>query len=200
MKSVVYLIIFIAAVTSVSAQEFDKNLTVAKSSYSSGDLEGARFAIQQMLGDVDMMIGKEILSLLPTKLGGKDYNSTSDQVTGGSGMATGLFVHRSYGTSPSMANLEIINNSPLINSINTILTMPMMGAMVQDENQKVIRVQGYKGLLNKSVNTETGKTGYELQLPMNNTLLTLRQEDTSEAEITSQAESLPLAQIVKLAQ
>jgi len=198
MKKSALLILVLAFGILGHAQDFDKNLTAARSSYASGNLENARFAIEQMLGDIDVIIGKEILKSLPVKMGALTYNEKQDNVTGGGG--AGLFIHRDYGTYPKSANLEVINNSPLITSINAILSIPMMGAMMSNENQKVVKIQGYKSLLNKSVNTETGKTSYELQVPVNNTLVTLKLDDTNESEITSLAGTIPLSKIVQLGQ
>lgn len=183
-----------------TAQEFDKNLTTAKSSYGSGDLENARFAMEQMLRDLDIAIGKEILKMLPTTMGSLKSNDKEDNLTGGSGYGTGLFVQRTYGADPKRGQVEIINNSPLINSIQAVLTTPVLGGMMRDENQKQIKVQGYKSLLTKNVNSETAKTNYELQIPMNNTLLTIRMDDSNESEITAAANAIPLAKIVQLAQ
>jgi hypothetical protein len=198
MNKIVTLILVFVAGGMIQAQDFDKNLTVARTSYTSGDLENARFAIEQMLENLDVIIGKEILKALPVKMGVLTYNEKQDNVTGGGG--AGLFIHRDYGTYPKSAKLEVINNSPLITSINAILSVPVMGAMMRDENQKVVKVQGYKSLLNKNVNTETGKTGYELQVPVNNTLVTLKLDDTNEGEITSLSGTIPLAKIVQLGQ
>jgi hypothetical protein len=182
------------------AQDFDKNLASAKTSYAAGDLENARFATEQLLRDLDIAIGKEILKLLPTQVAALKVNEKDDNLTGGAGYAGGLFVHRSFGAMPKTAAIDIINNSPMINSIQSILTMPGLGGMMRDENQKQIKVQGYKSLLNRNVDSETGKTNYELQIPMNNTLLTLKMDDTSEAEITQVANTLPLAKIAQMAQ
>lgn len=184
----------------LGAQDFDKNLATAKSSYSAGKLEDARFAMEQMLRDLDIAIGKEIMKILPTKLGALNYNAKQDNVTGGSGSGLGLYVQRYFGADPKQGSIEIINNSPLINSIQSILTMPLIGGMMRDENQKVMKVQGYKSLLTKIVNTENSKTDYELQVPLNNTLVTLKIDDTSEAEMTQFANSLPLPKISQLAQ
>jgi hypothetical protein len=87
-----------------------------------------------------------------------------------------------------------------MSSINTILSMPLIGGMMRDENQKVIKIQGYKSLLNKIVDSDTGKTNYELQVPMNNTLLTVKMDDTSEQEIAAVANGLQLSKIAQLAQ
>ncbi|MBN8576108.1 MAG: hypothetical protein J0L66_04165 [Cytophagales bacterium] len=184
---------------SVLAQDFDKNISTARVSYSSGHLQDSRFAMEQILRDLDIAIGKEVLKLLPTKIGALTYLEKEDNVTG-TGAYTGLYVNRNYGADAKRGTIEIINNSPLINSLNAILSMPVIGGMVRDENQKIVRVQGYKAILNKSVNSETGKTNYDLQIPMNNTLLTLRIDDSSESEITNVANSIALAKIVQVAQ
>jgi hypothetical protein len=182
------------------AQDFAKNLTTARSSYSAGRLEDTRFALEQMLVDLDIVIGKEIIKLLPTKVASLNYNAKEDNVTGGSGTVTGLFVERRYGAETKTATINVFNNSPEMSSINTILSMPLIGGMMRDENQKVIKIQGYKSLLNKIVDSDTGKTNYELQVPMNNTLLTVKMDDTSEQEIAAVANGLQLSKIAQLAQ
>ncbi|MBL7840516.1 MAG: hypothetical protein JNJ75_10275 [Cyclobacteriaceae bacterium] len=191
----IYLILVILSLTGAAyAQEFAKNVSSARSAYAAGNLQDARFAMEQMLRDLDIEIGKEILKLLPAKIGTRNANAASDNVTGTGGL-TGLFVERQYGTDPNNASIEIINNSPLITSLGVILAAPMM----HDQNQKVIKVQGYKALLTKNQNSETGKTGYELQIPMNNTLITLKITETTETEITAAANTIPLAKIAEKA-
>ncbi|MBK5277869.1 MAG: hypothetical protein JJE09_03290 [Bacteroidia bacterium] len=182
------------------SQDFNKNMASARTAYGEGKLEDARFAMEQMLRDLDIAIGNEIMKMLPVKLGALNYNLKEDNVTGGSGSITGLFVHRTYGLSPKSGNIEIMNNSPMIASLSLMLSNPIMGGMMTDENQKQIKVQGYKSLLRKNVNSETGTTSYELQVPMNNTLVTVRMDDTNEGEITTIANSIPLSKIAQLAQ
>ncbi|MBZ0244342.1 MAG: hypothetical protein K8H85_00190 [Cyclobacteriaceae bacterium] len=198
MKKISTFIILISCSIAVVAQDFDKNIASAKSSYNSGDLENTRFALQQALHELDIVIGKEILKELPTKLGTATYNEKDDNVTGGAGMATGLFVHRSYGEQGGNS-IDVINNSPLINSINAILAIPFIGNS-GDGTQKVVKIQGYKSVLNKNENETTGKTGYTLQIPLNNTLFTIEMEDTNENEIQSLANTIPLSKIAQIAQ
>jgi len=199
MKKIFYIVAVLIS-TAAYSQDFDKNLASAKSSYGSGDLGNARFAMEQMLRDLDMAIGKEILKMLPAQIGTMKVNDKEDNLTGGAGYAGGLFVRRTYGMSPKSGQVEIINNSPMITSINAILTTPILGGMMRDENQKQIKVQGYKSLLTKNVDSETAKTNYELQIPMNNTLVTLRMDDSNEGEITAAANNIPLAKIAQIAQ
>jgi len=195
-----YIVIFSILISTVGfSQEFDKSLASARSAYSSKDLSNARFAMTQMLGVLDEAIAKEILRMLPTKMASLDYNVKEDRTTGGSGgYASGLYVNRYYGKDAKTASIEIINNSPLITTINAYLNMPMMG--MGDSNQKNIKVQGYKCILKKEMPTDDGKQAYELQIPFNNTLLTLKANDTTEAEITQFANLIPLAKIATVAQ
>jgi hypothetical protein len=201
MKTLYILTISCVIAATATAQEFDKNMASAKSAYASGKLEDARYAMEHMLADLDVVLGKEILKMLPTQLGSLKSVAAEDNVTGSSaGLAAGLYVHRNYGAAPKTGAIEIVNNSPLINSIGMILNTPMMGGMMKNENQKTLKVQGYKSLLTKNLDSESGKTNYELQIPLNNTLITVKVDDTSESEITGFANSLPLAKIQQLAQ
>lgn len=201
MKKLFFTALCLSIFTATFSQDFDKNMATAKSSYSSGKLEDARFAMEQMLADLDAAIGKEILKMLPTQMGSLKVNATDDNVAGSSaGFAGGLYVHRTYGINPKVAAIEIVNNSPLMNSIGAILNTPLMGGMMKNENQKVLKIQGYKSLLTKNLDSDTGKTNYELQMPLNNTLVTLKLDDTTEGEITTFANTIPLAKIAQFAQ
>ena len=69
MKKFILILLFLAFGSVTFAQDFDKNVASAKSSYASGNLQDSRFAMEQALRDLDMAIGKEILRVLPVKLG-----------------------------------------------------------------------------------------------------------------------------------
>lgn len=180
------------------AQDFNKNITAARSSYSGGNLEEARFAMQQMLNDLDMLIGKEVLKLLPAKMGAFAANSANDNVTANTGLA-GVMIHRDYGTEEKQFDLDLMSNSPLVASINAILSLPFMGNS-GDGTQKIIKVDGYKGMLQKNVDDETKKVDYTLQIPVGSTLLTFTAPDTSEDEVIRMANTIPLSEITKLVQ
>jgi hypothetical protein len=193
--STLALIIFVGA---AHAQDFSKNLASAKTAYSGGKLEDARFAMQQIMNDLDLAIGKEVLKLLPTKMDALNANAKSDNVTVNTGL-TGVMIHRDYGAGEKTANLEIMGNSPMVASLNAILSIPFMGNS-GDGTQKVVKVQGYKGVLQKSVDSETSKTDYTLQVPVGGSLLTLTVPKSEEADVLRMANNIPLPQIAKMVQ
>lgn len=197
MKNIILITLTVFSL-GAAAQNFDNNLASAKSSYASGDLENARFTMQQMITDLDIQIGKEVLKALPAKMETLTANTTSDNVTANTGFA-GVVVTRDYGTESKNCNINIMSNSPMIASVNALLALPFVGNST-DGTQKVVKIQGYKAMLQKSVDSETNKTDYTLQLPLNSTLLTLTAPDSNEAEVLKMANLIPVQQIVKMVQ
>ncbi len=184
------------------AQEFDKSLATAKTSYNSGNLEDARFNLENALREIDATIGREILKILPTSLNGLNTDTKNDQVTGMSGGITGgLYVHRTYGNPQDKgASINIISDSPMLAGINAILAMPAI-MNTGNSNQKVVKVQGYKSLLQRETDENDQTTGYMLQIPFANSMLTLEYDGAiSEAEVLKMGNSIPMEKIVKLAQ
>ena len=66
-------------------------------------------------------------------------------------------------------DLSIIGNSPLISTLNTFLNTPLLGGMMSNGNNKIIKVQGYKGQLTKDDNGN-GQINYTMQIPLGNSL------------------------------
>lgn len=196
MKHLLLIIFSTLIISAVNAQDFNKQLATARTAYSSKKLEEARFSMQQMLQELDIMAGKDILKMLPTKLDAMNLNTANDNVNGASGFA-GIIIHRDYGTGEKTAEVDIIGNSPMLTSINAILALPFVG---NSGNQKVIKLDGYKALLLMNKDSETNKVTYEIQLPLNSSLLTLKASGATEEEIKKFAATIPVAQLVKTLQ
>lgn len=180
------------------SQDVQASLDSALSSYKSGDLDQARYALQQALTGINQAIGKEILLLLPASMEGMVSDEKSDNLTGTSYGFAGLFVSRSYSGENTSASVDIISDSPMLAGINTLLTMPAFGA--SDPNQKRIKINGYKALLTRSTSDE-GTVSYTIQLPFSNSLLTFNCSGfDSEEKVTGMAGMIPVDKIVKLTQ
>ena len=194
--SLTILNVFLAA--GLYAQDITASLGEAKSAYSSGKLDDARFALEQTLQQIDQEVGKEILKILPTDFAGMNYHENEDNVTGTNLGFAGLFVDRSFSAEGKNANIAIIGDSPLMASVNAILAMP--GILTgSNQNQKRIKIDGYKSLLEKESN-EDGTESYTIQIPANATLITLDCKGVTENEAINMANQIPVTEIVKLAQ
>jgi len=193
MKTLILTILSLVSGISLYAQNFNKNLATARTAYSAGKLEDSRFAMQQMLQELDLMAGKEVLKILPEKMETLSVNTANDNVSGAAGFA-GAVIHRDYGSADKTASIEIISNSPLISSINAILAIPFIGRG-GNGNQKIIKIEGYKALVQK--NDADSKSSYDVQVPMGSTLLTLKAEGLTEDAVVKFASTLPMSDIAK---
>ena len=183
---------------SLNAQDFSKDIADAKSSYAAGKLADAHFSLEQAIQEIDMIVGKEVLKLLPAKMNDQAAVEKDDQVTANVGFV-GATVHRSYGDTTG-SQVEIISNSPLIASLNSFLNMPLVGGMMRNSTTKVVKIQGYKSRLEKQGDNDNGKPNYQLQIPFKSALITITANGMDENAVMSFANSIPLDKIAALIQ
>ena len=196
MKVFIFLITIVATANVCLAQDFNKAMATAKTSYNAGKLEDAHFALQQAMQEVDLTIGKEVLKLLPLKLGAMQSTAKDDNVSSNVGFV-GATIRRSYAQTKQSADIIIIDNSPLIAMTNAILNTPMLGMMSHGKD-KIVKVQGYKGRLEKQTGSTADKNSYELQIPLGSALFTFKVTDCTDSQILELADAIPLQQIAKL--
>jgi hypothetical protein len=191
---IVFLTASILFTTAFAQQEFTKAVSEARQSYAAGKLDDARFAMQQALQELDLITGKEILKILPLEIDNKKASTTEDNVSGSTGFF-GVVIHREYGNPGNpLISLEIIGNSPFLSSINALLALPMMGG-----DQKMIRIQGYKALVSK-VTGDDDKSEFEIQLPLNNALISFKAPGYTQEQVIKMAGNLPVTEIAKMLQ
>jgi len=195
MKKIIFVSFFSIAAGAVSAQDFAKEATAARTAYTAGKLDDSRVAMQQMMEDLDMMTGKEIMKILPQKMQDKSVVASKDAVSGATGWA-GVVIHREYGTGDKNIQLETITNSPMLGSLNALLSLPFIA---NNGDQKVVKINGYKALVQK-VSGDNGSTDYELQLPLSSTLITLKAPGNTQDQVIAMANTIPVAQIAKMVQ
>lgn len=197
-KTITTLIIAIFAITGLNAQEVKEQLGEAQSAYKTGDLQGSRFALQQAINEVDRAIGAEILKILPKTMGNMNMVEEEDNITATSLGYVGLFVSRSYKTDETLyASLEIISDSPLLSGVSAILALPVFGS---DPNQKRIRVNGKRALLQKNQD-DSGTITWDVQIPVGSTLLSFHCSGIeNEKDVIEMANTIPVEQIARFAQ
>ncbi len=185
-------------ITVAKAQEVENNLNDARAAYNNGDLENARFALQQAMYELDLVIGHEILKLLPENMGNLNFSDADDMVGSVNMGFIGLHLSRNYKNDQNQrAELQIIADSPLLAGINAILALPVIG---RDPNQKRIRIDGYRGLLEKSESSD-GTVSWDMQIPFGSSLLTVNFKDINEENaVMEMANTIPIQQIARLLQ
>ncbi len=203
-KLLISCLVFFSMLYGADAQDQDieGNLATAKSAYQAENYEEARFTLQQALSDLNQVIGEEIQKLLPDEMGGLPTFQEADEMVGNTG--AGVFVNRTYKNSEEpekTVEVSIMDHSPMIAMVNTFLSNPMIsGMMMANSDQKVVKVKGYKGMLEKEVD-ENSIVIYTIQVPFGDSLLTVETNSfDSEKDVIAMANAVPLDQIVQLVQ
>ncbi len=196
MKQITIFLINILSVVVASSQDFVKNAATAKQSYNAGKLEDAHFALQQMLVELDITIGKEVLKLLPAQMETMKVNTVDDNVTANIGFV-GATVRRSYGATDKRAEINIISNSPMVGTLNALFNSPLMN-FANNGDTKMVKVQGYKARVTKESSSD--KPGYKVEIPFNSALVTITANNCTETQALAMANTLPYAEIAKLIQ
>ncbi|MEL6719044.1 MAG: hypothetical protein AAFO82_00930 [Bacteroidota bacterium] len=198
MKNITLSIFFLFAVYSIQAQDqLNTHLAEAKTNYSSGNLEDARFALQQSLNELYVVISKQILETLPETLGDTKAQSEGDQFNGTAMGYTGVFIDRTYAndTQRKVIDISLVHDSPLMNSIGSFLASPIMNLA---SGRKSMKIDGYKSALETS---ESEPKTYTIYIPFAQSLITLTFNGyDDETEVIGLANQLPIREVVEIAQ
>jgi hypothetical protein len=200
MKIISSIILLATAFSLAAAQDFDSQISSAKSTYQSGNFADSRLAVQNAMNQIDIQIGREVLAVLPAKISNMESAKANDQVSGTGDAYVGMFVERKW-EKAGAENLtfSIIGDSPLMGSVNAILALPMIGT--SGGNQKKVKVEGYKAMLEKKVDENSAATGYSLMLPYGNNMLQLNYAgQITEQDFLTLIQQIPVTKVVTLTQ
>ena len=196
MKTLIITLLFAGLlVNTLPAQEVDRQLNEAHQAYQAGKLQDSRHALQQALHDIDLLIGAEILKLLPENLGEMQTRENEDHISS-MGVA-GILVTRSYiyNEGEKSASVNIMGDSPMLAGVNALLSLPVF---IGDSNQKRIRVGGQRALLQKNDDGE-GPVSWDVQVPMGTTLLSFTASGfDDENTVTEMVNTIPVEEIARL--
>ena len=173
MKNIILMSIGFLTMGSLYAQDIQASLDAAQSSYAADQSLEARESLQQSLLDLNNLIGKEILAILPDNLGGQEAKIKEDNIIGSAGFAS-LLVSRTYKTdSTKKVDITIANESPMIAIVNAYLNNSMLsGLMASQTGQKKVTINGYTAMLERDGGEDSPVT-YTLNVPLNDSLFTL---------------------------
>lgn len=200
MKKITYLLLFtFAAFTLYSQTDLDKSILEAQAYIKQKNYKDAQIALQQAIGYLNELMGKEVLAALPLTLNDLSANTGSD-VNNTAGMAMmggGINISRSYQSSATDgANLEIniAANSPLLSSITMMINNPLMLSSSQDAG-KSIKVGNRRSL----IKSKPADKNYELMIPLVNSLLTINGNNIKdEAGFLAYVNKLEIEKIAKV--
>ncbi len=166
----------------------------ADSKYGNADLEGARFELQRSLVELDLLIGKKVLEMLPSSLDGLDANPEADDYIANSGGFAGVFVERAWGnTTDNQIQFSLMDDSPMMAMVSQFINNPMMMGM---SGKKSVKIDGYKGMIEVNDDSESGEI--TINIPNNQSMLTLSFYGKSENDALQLANQIPVGDIFAL--
>lgn len=199
---IISLILISFTFSAYSQDELSAKLSEARTQYTSGNLEDARFALEQALVEVDNIIGKLILDQLPTSLNEFKVNSEEDSHVGSTAGFAGVYVLRKYedpnhsGDSDKYIEFSLVNDSPFMGMVNAFVSNPLAGAV---PGQKRLKIDGYKAMLQKPDNDENSE--YSVLLPFNQSLISIKfMGVSSESDVIGMTNQFPVKEIINIAQ
>lgn len=179
----------------------DTQISEAEAAYEREDYEAARLAAQEAINGLNTLIANEILQLLPENIGELNANTDQDSYTGQVIGVNNLFVNRQYQSSDGEKKLEfeLINDSPMLTIVNQFINSPLSGLM-RDANQKVVRVAGYKAMLELETEGEIPEASLSIPFGGSSMIILRFINYDNETEVLGLSEQIPVKEIVEVAE
>lgn len=176
--------------------DVNRNLSDAETSYKEGKYGEARYAVQQAMLGVEMLIGQKVLESMPATVSGLEKVSESDQVTSSGYGWVGLTIRREYLKDDQQLTTTVANNSAMMTAVNMYLANSGYSQTTNGEqNWKQTKVKGHKAVIEYD-----DATGYKLSVPLGQTSLIMFEgiNFASEQDMMNAAESFDIDGIKKM--
>ena len=153
-----------------TAEDFINEATTALKAKNYKD---ASTSLQFAITEINKLMVSSIGDKLPADINGFKMEKLNDDNAGTAGMSMmggGLSISRKYTSSTDNSNyfeMNIVGNSPMIQSVSMMLNNPMFMAAA-GANTKVLKLGSRKGLMKKESND------YDLQVPLNASLISIK--------------------------
>jgi hypothetical protein len=170
------VMLFLAMLVSpaLMAQEMNYQdfLDEANASLQSENYKEAINSLQMAIGELEKLMIEQIRDILPIEVLGYKADLTDDDSSGTAAMGLfggGLSVERNYFKTENnwdeYFKLAIVGNSPMLASVNMMLSNSMY---LSSAGGKIIKVGSRKGMM-----TDESEGNYQFQLPLNSSLITV---------------------------
>ncbi len=192
MKKYVTALLIMSSTIVFGQNQIDTYIKEAQSFIVQKNYKQAQLSLQDAISEINSLIAKQVLESLPKEINGLisqdgEVNANTMGMVGGGMQITKTYKHPSK--PDNEAELQIVANSPMLAGLSMFLTNPnMLG-----KGQKSVRVGTQRAIL------KTESSDYEIQIPMNQTLITINARGfASEQEALAFASKLDLAKIKSL--
>jgi hypothetical protein len=200
MKKITYSLFFaFIAISLFSQSDLDKSILEAQGYIKEKNYKDAQIALQQAIGYLYELMGKDLIAALPLTLNDMTANTTEDvnNTTAMAMMGGGFNISRNYKTAANdgtSIELNIAANSPLLSSITMMINNPMMLGSSSDAG-KSTKIGNRRSLIKSKPADKT----YELMIPLVNSLITINGNNIKdEASFLAYVNKLEIEKIARV--
>lgn len=174
-RSTIIVLLFALLVSpALVAQEMNYQdfLDEANTSIKSNNYKEAINSLQMAIGEIEKLMIAQIRETLPAEVLGYKADGSDDESSATAAMSMfggGLAVERNYFKNPgdwdNYFKLSVLGNSPMLASVNMMLSNSMY---LSSAGGKVIKVGTRKGMM-----TDEGDGDFQFQLPLSSSLISV---------------------------
>ncbi|MBU2884463.1 hypothetical protein KO507_01645 [Gilvimarinus agarilyticus] len=166
------------------ADEITDAVDEAITAYKDGQLSEAVSQLDYAAGLIRQQKAEAILAVYPDPLSGWSADQAESQVSGGMMMGGGITASRSYSRGDTEVSIDLVTDSPLMQSMMAMFNNPSLITM---SGGKLIKIQGHKAILNDQ------NENPEIMLIVNgNAMFTLKARGASSDDLKAYGEALNL--------
>ncbi len=182
-KVTVVLVVVVLGLIGIAgawADEISDTIERAKKLYQEGKYSEASSELQFVVGQIQNLQAEQLKKLLPDPLAGW----TTEEATASTGpigiFGGGISVSKTYNKEDTgeSIEIEIVTQSPLLQTVMMFLTNPMM--LAGEPNAKLVRVKGEKAVEKFSAQDKEGELSVVLE---GKTLITVKGSEITDKNI-----------------
>jgi len=159
-------IAWIALASTGWADEIGDSINEALKAYEAGDYSGAMSSLNFATAQLQQKQSSSLMQVFPEPLPGWQAEESSGNFAPAAFMGGGVSASRHYFSDASgkSVNIEIVTDSPLLQSVMMFMNNPMM--MTAEPGSKPIKVKNYKGIQKFPPQGSNGEVNLVLQSRM----------------------------------
>ena len=187
----VLLALTLIAVPVFAEDEVLRTVDEAVSQYKKGDFAGAASNLDYASQLIRQKKSEEMKSLLPEPLAGWVAEPASAQALGTAVFGGGITVSRTYSNPPASISIDIVSDSPLLQSLVMMLNNPMF---VGASGGKLEAVKGQRAIVKYNETTRSG----DLNIVVDNRfMVTVKGQKIERADLLGYAALIDFTELAK---
>ena len=192
LKTGILIVIFMALSTIAFADDVTDSINEAMQYYKNGEYTSAVESLNYASQLIQQKKGEGLESLLPKPLDGWTAEATTSQAMGTAMLGGGVTAERQYKKGGSSITIQIITDSPLLQSFMMMFSNPMFAA---SDGGKLEKIGGQKAIVKYDAQNKSGDVKIVVA---NRFLVSVEGEEVAKEDLKKYAEAIDYKKLAAL--